>query len=111
MEVAVDSSDAGTPEGWLDCQTRTPFQPFKNLPSVLWTQEEVDLFDLRVNKALRECLYTVNPQNLSLKLAQAKKVFLEHSEIVPNSFYVLGKQNLVRTQLFKMYVKAESTEE
>ena len=34
-EVTADTSDTGTPVGWLDCQTRTPFQPFKNLPSVL----------------------------------------------------------------------------
>ena len=52
MEVTADASDTGTPEGWLDCQAKTSFQPFKNLPSVLWTQEEVDLFELQVNKAL-----------------------------------------------------------
>ena len=52
MEVTAAASDMGTPEGWLDCQAKTSFQPFKNLPSVLWTQEEVDLFKLQVNKAL-----------------------------------------------------------
>ena len=46
MEVTADASNMGTPEGWLDCQTKTSFQPFKNLLSVLWTQEEVDLFEL-----------------------------------------------------------------
>ena len=61
MEVTADASDTGTPEGWLDFQAKTSFQPFKNLPSVLWTQEEVDLFELRVNKALRGRLSTVDP--------------------------------------------------
>ena len=61
MEVTADASDTGTPEGWLDCQAKTSFQPFKNLPSVLWTQEEVNLFELRVNEALQERLSTVDP--------------------------------------------------
>ena len=37
MGVTADASDTGTPEGWLDFQAKTAFQPFKNLPSVLWT--------------------------------------------------------------------------
>ena len=52
MEVTSDASDTGTPEGGLDYQAKTSFQPFKNLLSVLWTQEEVNLFELRVNEAL-----------------------------------------------------------
>ena len=59
--MTTDASDAGTPEGWVDCQAKTPFQPFKNLPSVLWTQEEIDLFELRVNEVLREQLSVVDP--------------------------------------------------
>ena len=35
MGVTTDASDTGTPEGWLDCQAKTPLQPFKNLLSVL----------------------------------------------------------------------------
>ena len=61
MEVTTDASDTGTPEGWLDCQAKTSFQPFKNLPSVLWTQEEIDHFELPVNEALQECLSKVDP--------------------------------------------------
>ena len=61
MKVTTDASDTGTPEGWLDCQPKTTFQPFKNLLSVLWTQEEVDLFEFRVNEALQECLSAVDP--------------------------------------------------
>ena len=61
MEVTANPSDTGTPEGWLDCQAKAPIEPFKNLPSVLWTQEEVDLFELRLNKALQECLSAVDP--------------------------------------------------
>ena len=53
----------------------------------------------------------MNPQNLTSKLAQARKVFLEQGKIVPDSFYILEKQNLVRVQLFKIYLKAESNEE
>ena len=60
MEVTADASDPGTPEGWLDCQTKTFFQPFKNLPSVLQTQEQIDLFEIRINEALREHLSTVD---------------------------------------------------
>ena len=108
--MAADTSDTGTPEGWLDRQMRTPFQPFKNLASVLWTQEEVDLFELQVNEALRKYLFTVNPQNLSPKSAQAREVFLEHGEIMPDNFYILGKWKLVHMQLFKMYLKTTSNE-
>ena len=61
MEVTTDASDTGTLEGWVDCQAKTLFQPFKNLPSVLWTQEEIDRFELRVNEALRERLSRVDP--------------------------------------------------
>ena len=93
--MTADASDTGIPEGWLDCQAKTPFQPFKNLPSVLWTQEEVDLCELRVNEALREHLSAVNPQNLSSKSAQAREAFLQDSKIVPDSFYILGKRNPV----------------
>ena len=57
----MDASDTGTPGGWVDCQAKTLFQPFKNLPSVLWTQEEIDRFELRVNEALRERLSRVDP--------------------------------------------------
>ena len=46
MEMTTAASDMGTPEGWLDCQAKTSFQPFKNLPPVLWTQEESNLFEL-----------------------------------------------------------------
>ena len=60
-EVTMDASDTGTPGGWVDCQAKTLFQPFKNLPSVLWTQEEIDRFELRVNEALRERLSRVDP--------------------------------------------------
>ena len=45
MGVTADARDTGTPKGWLDCQ-KTSFQPFKNLLSVLWTQEVVDLFEV-----------------------------------------------------------------
>ena len=103
MGVTTDASDTGTPEVWLDRQAKTSFQPFKNLPSVLWTQEEGDLFEFRVKEALRECLSAVNPQNLSPKLAQAREAFLQDSKIVPDSFHVLEKQNLVRMQLFKAF--------
>ena len=59
--MTTDASDTGTPEGWVDCQVKTPFQPFKNLPSVLWTQEEIDLFELQANEALQERLSAVDP--------------------------------------------------
>ena len=61
MEVTADASDTGTSEGWLDCQAKTSFQPFKNLLSVLWIQEEVDLFELQVNEALQECFSAIDP--------------------------------------------------
>ena len=60
-EITMDASDTGTPEGWVDCQAKTLFQPFKNLPSGLWTQEEIELFELRVNEVLQEQLSAVDP--------------------------------------------------
>ena len=53
----------------------------------------------------------VNPQNLSPKSAEAREVFLQNGKIVPDSFYILGKWNLVRMQLFKMFLKSEANEE
>lgn len=110
MEVATDTSNMGMAKVWLDCQVRIPFQPFKSIPLVLWTKEEINFFELLVDDALQKCLSMVSLQNLSPKSAQARKLFLEQGEIIGNSFYILGKQKLVRMQFFKADLEAQSAE-
>ena len=63
-----------------------------------------------MDNALQKCLSTVDPHNLSLNPAQARKTFLEQGKVMRDSFYILGKQNLVQMQLFKADLKAQSVE-